>query len=112
MQVRTEDLVAFYKDRIVKTNLKIEKLQQEYKVSETAYENKFFPKLFGWKYKDASSSCYDETDINWYKRGVKSYEAILVKLEYCTKMAFVLMDIDENHEDSFFKFAKENSLPY
>jgi hypothetical protein len=116
MQVRTNDLVAFYEDRIVKTNKQLVDSLDEYAAAKIVYENKFLPKLFGWKYENSGTgsmcSMFGSWDIPWIKERIKNYEKILVKLEYYTKMRYTLFDINPNHEDAFFKFARENNLPY
>lgn len=45
-------------------------IQARMKICEVAYESMFFPKLFGWKYKNSLSYWEDSWDCKWEETGV------------------------------------------
>lgn len=108
--VKIEDYIDYLNHLIQTTEVEIVKNKAVYDTYKKEYEQKFFPKLFGWKFED--SWLYDGF---WYfryaKRFLTEYQTELAKLEYIMK-SFPNQTETECTRKEFFIWAKNNNIPY
>jgi len=115
MQVRTQDAIAFYKHKLKQYEERRTTLDKLYEIATQKYEDKFFNKLFNWKYKDSFAGDKSWLSGNWefcevdsYINSAKHYLVAYTYQEKC-KMFFVEL---QSHENQFYNWANENNIPY
>jgi hypothetical protein len=96
-------------------NSEIEATKVRYAAAKVAYESKFLPKLFGWKYENSieGDGSWDGGWFSWDDYHLKNYKALRYKASYHVKMDYETMElIDYMDKNSFYKWCSDNSIPY
>lgn len=118
MKVRTQDAIAFHKDKLEQYEVQRIELESKYVQAKEEYESRFLSKLFKRKYEDSREgdradraillSYWGFSDLDLYERDVK---LILNKLNYHEKINDYHVELD-SYINQFYKWANENNIPY
>lgn len=113
-KIRTIDIikwVEFQIDFCIKKNAEI---KIRYAECKEEYEQRFLPKLFGWKYEDSiegnTSWLYGRWDLNLYP--TDRYKKLLVEAIYQNKIGTNHIEVNQDFHPSFYKYCQENNIPF
>lgn len=110
-EVYTEDYHKYVFECFEKAKLRKAEYEKRYNQKKLEYDNKFFNKLFNWKYEKSFSSIDDAWDF--YIPAVKSWEDELARVIYYQKHNHIFVHIGKDIcERSFFKWCKQNNIPH
>ncbi len=95
---------------------KDDEVKERYAQDKEKYENKFLPKLFGWKYENSSDGCKSWMS-KWsgfyrYETYTENAEKEITRLTYLEKIKHERVTMELELYKSFYQWCSENNIPY
>lgn len=109
-QVRTEDLLKYYKWQLEKHNIKKSESKAKYEINAAAYESKFLNRIFGWKYSDSIAGIRIYEDNLFFGFKDDFYTEMIDQCNYNVKIGFQYMDLP-TRSGVFYSWAAEHNIP-
>lgn len=111
--MKPEHVLKFAEYKLDQATEYLKATETKYQSYKEEYENKFLPKLFGWKYEDSGSgdrSWMGSWDFWITNDRILYYIQMINHATYCEKMKHSTMNIDK--PNLFYKWCTENNIPY
>lgn len=108
-QARTCDLLQYYQYQVQRQETSRLAEQSLYDIYAADYEAQFFPKLFGWKYKNTSAGNVDPWRGHWGGLVVDPFYAhMILQCTYTLEIGLTIMDVPPRSSRAFFDWMAEN----
>jgi hypothetical protein len=101
------DFVDFKLDEYQK---RYDKNKADFDIAKAEYENTRWNKFWGNKY--TLDWLYNAWDFQWVDMWMDELRVIRREAEYKHKMDYMRMDIPENWQNQFYKWAADNKIPF
>lgn len=111
--VRIQDYIRYLQLQVSSYEQKSIKAKEDYHRCKGGYENKFLPKLLGWKYEDSFEGDTSWTGSwNFYEDNISAWKSELQRCTYMKKIGHTFISIGDGFsEKSFYKWCDENNIP-